>query len=120
MIDPLDEQVPITVSAYEVIDGVEVPIGEPRERTISLGAMSLLAGLPDETSVALTQLRASERNANEQGEPSTSGTWYLLSVSDLLRDGFDAIEVHYPDTDDGEGPPNAIVLHKGVFGVDAG
>lgn len=78
------------------------------------------AKMSDETALNLTQLRASERNANEQGEPSTFGTWYLLSVADLTRDGFDAIEVHYPDTDDGEGPPNGIVLHKGVFRGDAG
>lgn len=72
-------------------------------------------GLPQDTAINLNQLRASQRNANEQGEPSTAGTWYLLSLADLTRDGFDAIEVHYPDTEDGEGPPSAIMLHKGVF-----
>lgn len=36
------EQVPIIVSAVEIIDGVEVPIGEPRVRTISRGALDLL------------------------------------------------------------------------------
>lgn len=49
-VSPLDdrrqagEQVPIIVSAVEIIDGVEVPIGEPRVRTISRGALDLLHG----------------------------------------------------------------------------
>ncbi len=39
-----DEQVPVKVVAAEIINGVEVPIGEPRERTISRGALDLLHG----------------------------------------------------------------------------
>lgn len=41
-----DEQVPITVTVVEIIDGIEVPIGVPRERTVSRGALELLHG-PD-------------------------------------------------------------------------
>lgn len=76
--------------------------------------------LPDETSEVLSELRARALNANEQGEPSTTGTWYLLALADLSREGYDAIEVHFEDTDNADGPPNAIVLHKGVFRGDAG
>jgi hypothetical protein len=71
--------------------------------------------LPAETSENLTELRARELNYNEQGEPSTAGSWYLLALSDLTRDGYDAIEVHYPDSDDADAPPNAIVLYKGAL-----
>lgn len=39
-----DEQVPVRVTAVEIIDGVEVPIGKPRETTISRGALDLLHG----------------------------------------------------------------------------
>lgn len=39
-----DEQTPIVVTAVEIVNGVEVPIGEPRERTISRGALDLLHG----------------------------------------------------------------------------
>lgn len=40
-----DEEVPIVVSAFEILpDGVEVPIGKPYETTISLGALDLLHG----------------------------------------------------------------------------
>lgn len=76
-------------------------------------------GLPPSTSEALSEMRARALNANEQGEPSTTGNWYLLALRDLTREGYDAIEVHYPDTDDAQGPPDAIVLHKGAFhGID--
>lgn len=71
--------------------------------------------LPDETADALTELRAQALNVNEQGEPSMHGTWYLLALHALKREGYDAIEVHYPATDDADGPPDAIVLHKDVF-----
>lgn len=40
----MGEQVPIRVSAAEVIAGAEVPIGEPRIRTISRGAVDVLLG----------------------------------------------------------------------------
>jgi hypothetical protein len=43
-----DEQVPVTVTAVEIIDGVEVPIGKPRERTTSRGALDLLHGTAPE------------------------------------------------------------------------
>lgn len=69
----------------------------------------------EETSVALTELRASELNAMEQGEPSMHGTWYLIPLRELARQDFDAIEVHYPDTDEADGPPDAIVLRKGAL-----
>lgn len=36
--------VPVTVTAVEIIDGVEVPIGEPRQTTTSRGALDLLHG----------------------------------------------------------------------------
>lgn len=71
------------------------------------------AKLPEETSIALTELHA--RRYVEQGEPSTRGTWYLIALRDLAAEGFDAIEVHYPDSDNADAPPNAIVLHKGAL-----
>lgn len=40
-----DEEIPVIVSAFEILpNGVKVPIGKPRERTISRGAMDLLHG----------------------------------------------------------------------------
>jgi hypothetical protein len=36
--------VPVTVSAVEIVDGVKVPIGEPRTTTVSRGALDLLYG----------------------------------------------------------------------------
>jgi hypothetical protein len=70
------------------------------------------ARLPPETSANLSELCAQQLNANEQGEPSTAGTWYLLLLDDLRREGWNAIEVHYVDTGDDDGPPNALVLHR--------
>lgn len=46
-----EDTVPIIVTAVEIVNGAEVPIGEPRERTISRGALALMhedaAPLPD-------------------------------------------------------------------------
>lgn len=42
--DPLGEQVPVTVTAFEIVDGAKVPIGAPRERAISRGALELMHG----------------------------------------------------------------------------
>ena len=40
-----DDEVQVIVSAFEVMpDGTKAPIGEPRERTISQGALDLLHG----------------------------------------------------------------------------
>jgi hypothetical protein len=69
--------------------------------------------LPEETSIALTELHA--RRYVEQGEPAMHGTWYLIPLHALSAEGFDAIEVHYPDSEDALAPPDAIVLHKGAL-----
>lgn len=70
------------------------------------------AKLPDGTAKTLDELTARDLNFNEQGEPSTVGNWYLLLLDDLQRTGWNAIEVHYPDSDNADAPPNAIVLHR--------
>jgi hypothetical protein len=57
-----DEQVPVVVTVVEIIDGVEVPIGEPLKRTTSRGALDLLhGGYPHEAEL--------QRIADETGEP---------------------------------------------------
>lgn len=43
----------------------------------------------------------------EQGEPSTDGTWYAVSLDQLKRQGFEYLEVHYNGDDD---VPNVIML----------
>jgi len=55
------ERVPVTVTAVEIVDGVEVPIGEPRQTTASRGALDLLHGQAD----VEAELR---RIADETGE----------------------------------------------------
>jgi hypothetical protein len=56
-------EVPIIVTAVEIIDGVEVPIGEPQERTISRGALDLLHGYDTSADEALGDRRQRAREA---------------------------------------------------------
>jgi hypothetical protein len=64
--DP-NEEVPITITAFEIVDGVEVPIGKPRETTISCGALDLMHGTG-----ALNDRR---QRAREAGQDARSGQW---------------------------------------------
>lgn len=64
---PLDEQVPVIVSASEIIGGAEVSIGEPRESTISRGALDLLHGQAVESPLDERRQRAREAAHDEIG-----------------------------------------------------
>ena len=60
----LAAEVPVRVTAVEIVNGVEVPIGEPRETTISRSALDLLHGndaelqrIADETGETIETVR---------------------------------------------------------------
>jgi hypothetical protein len=75
-----DEQVPVTVTAVEIIDGVEVPIGEPRERTISRGALDLLHG----TAPELIDRRQRAREAGQDTADVTQ-SWALAAIDAAIE-----------------------------------
>jgi hypothetical protein len=66
-----------------------------------------------ETAVNLDGVMA--HDLSDCKEPSTDGTWYLIAVENLTRNGYDAIEIHYPDSENADTAPNAVVLHRGAF-----
>lgn len=49
----------------------------------------------------------------EQGDPSTDGTWFIVPLAQLIEQGYDYLEAHFPDNEDGESAPNAVQLSRG-------
>jgi hypothetical protein len=80
-----DQQVPITVTAFEIVDGVEVPIGEPRERTTSRGALDLLHGTDP-----ITDRRQRAREAAYDNPSVSAAAERSATVSAMLDDAVEA------------------------------
>jgi hypothetical protein len=43
----------------------------------------------------------------EQPEPSTEGSWFAVPLEELIKSGFQYVEIHFPDDSD---TPNAVRL----------
>ena len=49
----------------------------------------------------------------EQGEPTDTGEWHVIDIHDLLAQGWQYVEFHYPDTEDDPNPNQVRLLKAG-------
>jgi hypothetical protein len=50
------------------------------------------------------------RRLIEQGEPTDTGEWHSLDIQDLIGQGWQYIEFHYPDGEDDQRPDHVRLL----------